>query len=192
MKKTIVAHCNYLSKAEIRKLAEYDVKIAHCPISNMKLASGIMPIKEMLKNDLTIGLGTDGCASNNNLDLFEEMKVCSLIHKVNLLDPSFLRAQEILDMVTINAAKVVHEKELGSIEEGKKADLILIDTKKPHLQPIHRKSTVISNLVYSAKGQDVCDVICDGKILMRDRKLLTVDEDEIYEKVNKIVEELMK
>ncbi|MDI6826060.1 MAG: amidohydrolase [Candidatus Aenigmarchaeota archaeon] len=191
--KTIAVHCNWVSGDDIKKFSKYDVKVVHCPVSNMKLGEGkIMPLKDMIRQNLTIGLGTDGCASNNSLDLFEEMKTCSLLHKSHLNDPTAMPAQKMLDLVTVDAAKVLHEEDLGSIEEGNKADLILIDTRKPHLQPIHRKHTVLSNLVYSAKGQDVSDVICDGKLLMEDGRITTLNEEEVYEKVRRILLELFR
>ena len=189
--RTIAVHCNWVDDNDIKKFSHYGVEVVHCPISNMKLGEErIMPLRDMMRNKLTIGLGTDGCASNNNLDLFEEMKTCSLLHKSHLNDPTAMPAQKILDLVTVDAAKVLHEEGLGSIEERKKADLILIDTRKPHLQPIHGKQTILSNLVYSAKGQDVTDVICDGKVLMKDRRIVTLKEEEIYEKVRKILLDL--
>ena len=189
---TLAIHCNYLDEKDLQKFSKYGVRVVHCPISNMKLGENrIMPLNEVFKHKITVGLGTDGCASNNNLDLFEEMKVCSLIHKSHLSDPTFAPAQKILDMVTVDAAKAIHEQKLGSIETGKNADLILIDTRKPHLQPIHRKQTLISNLVYSTKGQDVTDVICDGNLILKDKKILTVDEVRIFGKANKLISDLL-
>jgi len=188
----VAIHCNWLNMKEIEKFSNYGVSVVHCPVSNMKLGENrIMPLNDMLKHNVKVSLGTDGCASNNNLDLFEEMKVFSLLHKSYLNDPTVAPVQKVLDMATVDAAEILHEDDLGSIEIGKKADLILIDTKKPHLQPIHGKHTVLSNLVYSAKGQDVDDVICDGKVLMKDRKILTLDETKIIGKASKLISDLL-
>ena len=136
-----------------------------------------------------VAIGTDGCASNNNLDMFEEMKVCSLVHKIRESDPTVVSANEVLTMATMGGAKALRwDREIGSIEAGKKADLIIVDLKKPHLTPVH---SVISNLVYSANGGDVDTVLVDGKILMQERKVLTLDEEEILKRAQKAAEDLV-
>jgi 5-methylthioadenosine/S-adenosylhomocysteine deaminase len=176
----MAAHCCWLTEKEMEILKKNEVKVSHNPVSNMKTTAGIAPIPEMIKHNICIGLGTDSAASNNCLDLFQEMKVAALIHKVNKHDPITVPAKKVLDFATIDGARALGlENQIGSIEIGKRADIISVDLKKPHLQPTFEEQTVLSNLVYSAKGYDVCDVICDGKVLMKDRKLLMVDEEKI-------------
>ncbi len=155
----------------------------------MKLASGIAPVQELLSKNICVGLGTDSVASNNNLDMFEEMKFASLLQKVNTMNPEALNSNQTIKMATINGANALNlEKEIGSIEIGKKADLILIDNKSVNLNPMSEK--ISSNLVYSANGSNVNTTICNGKILMEDRKLLTLNESKIIEKANKSIKKL--
>lgn len=184
---TILAHAVWISDKEIRIVRKRGAKIVHCPVSNMKLGSGIMPIQKM--NKMTISLGSDGPSSNNNLDMFEELKIASLLHKVNNLDPTITTAGGMLEMGTVNGAKTLGlENKIGSLEPGKKADLILVDFKKPHLTPIYNP---ISHLVYSSNGSDVDTVICNGNILMRNREF-NLDQNKVMEKVEKIKEKLLK
>jgi len=176
----IVDHCVHINKSEIELLAENNVCIVHNPESNMKLASGIAPVPDMIANGITVGLGTDGCASNNNLDLFGEMDMAAKLHKVNSLDPTVMNAQTLVEMATIGGAKVLGlEKITGSLEVGKRADLIVIDTNKPHLVPMYNP---YSHLVYAARGHDVTHSIIDGNIVMEDRRLLTLDVEDIIER----------
>lgn len=175
----IATHAIWLNGKEIDILSKYDVKIAYNPTSNMKLTSGIMPYEKM-KNKLNITLGTDGCASNNNLDMFEEMKIASLLQKSHSGDPTLLPARVAYDIATINGAKAFNLN-CGRIEEGRLADLILIDLNNINLTPNHN---LISNIVYSANGSCVDTVICDGKILMQGRAVK--GEMEIIRKANKI------
>lgn len=180
---SLAAHCCYLTKKEINLLAEKSVKISHCPVSNMKLASGIAPLKDFLEADAIISLGTDGACSNNNLDLFEEMKFAALLHKASNLNPTIASAQTILDMATINGAKALNkEKEIGSLEKRKNADIIILDFNQPHLLPAHN---FISHIVYSANGADVTTTIVDGKILMEERKVLCIDEKLVLDRIKK-------
>jgi len=186
----IVDHCVHINKSEIELLAENNVCIVHNPESNMKLASGIAPVPDMIAKGITVGLGTDGCASNNNLDLFGEMDMAAKLHKVNNLDPTVMNAQTLIQMATIDGAKVLGlEKITGSLEVGKRADLIVIDTNKPHLVPMYNP---YSHLVYAASGHDVKHSIIDGNIVMEDRRLLTLDVEKIIEqskeKSNKVKE----
>jgi len=128
-----------------------------------------------------VGLGTDGCASNNNLDLFQEMDSAAKLHKVHRMDPTVMSANVVLEMATLGGARVLGmEKEIGSLEVGKKADVVILELNRPHLQPVYN---LPSHLVYSATGADVRDVIIDGKLVMENRKLLTLDEEEILRKV---------
>ncbi len=185
----IAAHAVWLSGAEIALIKDKDVKISHNPLSNMKLASGISPVSDMLANNVCVSLGTDGVASNNNLDLFQEMKTASLLQKVRNLDPTVLPANEMLEMATKNAANALGmEEEIGTIKVGKKADLILVDMKKPHLTPYRNP---ISHLVFSAQGSDVNTVICNGQILMQEREVLIIDEDEVMEMAKNAAEDLI-
>ncbi|HOI40591.1 MAG TPA: amidohydrolase family protein [Methanobacterium sp.] len=185
----IAAHSVWLSGAEIALIKDNNVKISHNPLSNMKLASGISPVSDMLANDVCVSLGTDGVASNNNLDLFQEMKTASLLQKVRTLDPTVLPANKMLEMATINGATALGmEEEIGTIEVGKKADLILVDMKKPHLSPYRNP---ISHLAYSAEGSDVSTVICDGEVLMREREVLIMDEAEVIEMAENAAEDLI-
>mgnify|MGYP001135665587 CR=1 FL=1 len=178
-----------LKKNEIEIIKRNNVKISHNPCSNMKLASGIAPIQDLITNDICVGIGTDGASSNNNLDLIEELRTASLLQKVNLLNPKALTSNEALAMGTIKGAEVLGlEQEIGSIEVGKKADLILIDTNNANMVP--DSSATSSNIIYSANGYNVDTTICDGKILMENRKLTTLDEEEIYKKARKAIEEL--
>ncbi|HUV59987.1 MAG TPA: amidohydrolase [Desulfatiglandales bacterium] len=176
----IVNHCVHINKSEIELLAENNVCIVHNPESNMKLASGVAPVPDMIAKGITVGLGTDGCASNNNLDLFGEMDMAAKLHKVNNLDPTVMNAQTLVEMATIEGAKVLGlEKITGSLEVGKRADLIVIDTNKPHLVPMYNP---YSHLVYAASGHDVTHSIIDGNIVMEDRRLLTLDVEDIIER----------
>ena len=173
----IADHCVHLGQSEITKMAECDVKVVHNPESNMKLASGIAPIPELIKQGVTVGLGTDGCASNNNLDLFSEMDTAAKLHKVHAMDPTVVDAATVLRMATIEGARALGLQDItGSLEIGKKADVIVIDTHKPHLTPMYNAT---SHLVYAASGNDVIHSVINGKLVMEDRKLLTLDLDEI-------------
>lgn len=183
----IAAHGVHLNNEEI-KLLRKGVKIAHVPESNMKLGSGVADISRMTKNGLTLGLGTDGCSSNNNLDLFSEMDSAAKLAKVFDLNPLSLNAGEVLKMATTGGAAVMGlEKEIGTLEKGKKADIIVVDLNHPHLCPLYDP---ISALVYSANGADVKDVIVDGRVLMKDREFTTIDPDEVMGKVREISEEI--
>lgn len=184
---TICVHCVWLDNEEIQILARSGAKVATCPQSNMKLGSGIAPLKEMLAAGIPVGLGTDGCASNNRLDMFFEMDLCAKLHKVKNLDPTILPAEVVLKMATIGGAGVLGlEKDIGSLEPGKKADVVLIDCRQPHLQPFYSPDL----LVYGATGADVVTVIIDGKILVRDRKILAFDVGQVMTRVRELAGKL--
>jgi 5-methylthioadenosine/S-adenosylhomocysteine deaminase len=186
----IACHCVWLSEAEMDLLARREVRVVHNPESNMKLASGVAPVPDLLARGVTVGLGTDGCASNNNLDLFQEMDSAAKLHKVHRLDPTVMPSQTVLEMATLGGARVLGmEKEIGSLEAGKKADVIVLELNRPHLQPVYN---LVSHLVYSATGADVRDVIIDGKLVMKNRKLLTLDEGKIFEKMKEIKEDILR
>ncbi len=180
----IAAHAIYLDDSEIECLGEKGVKVVHVPESNMKLCSGVGRIPEMIKRGVTVALGTDGCCSNNNLDLLCEMDTAAKLAKVFDRNPTSLNAREVLKMATIGGATVLGiENEIGTLERGKKADIITLDVHTPHLCPIYDP---LSAIVYAANGGDVKDVIVNGKILMKNREFTTLDSAEIMEKVNAI------
>ena len=185
----LAAHVVWVSEKEIKILAEKNVKVAHNPVSNLKLASGVAPVPQMLRAGVSVGLATDGAASNNCLDMFEEMKVAAIVHKAYNFDPTVTSASEILEMATIGGARaLLLEKDIGTLEIGKKADIVIIDLKKPRLTPLHN---VISNLVYAAKGNDVCTVIVDGKVLMENYVVKVLDENKIMKLAQKTAEDLI-
>jgi len=182
----IAAHGVWTTDEEMKILKEKEVSIAHNPSSNTKLASGIAPITKYLKNDINVSIGTDGVSSNNNLDMFSEMKLTALLQKVNSLDPQVLPAKETFDMATKKGAKALGIN-AGSIEEGKLADIVLVDTLVPHMTPVRN---ALSNIVYSSLGTDVDTVICNGKILLENKELQTINEQEIIQEVNEHAFEL--
>jgi len=187
---TLLVHAVWLDDDDIEIIAKRGASVSHNPESNMKLASGIAPVPALLKAGVTVGLGTDGCASNNNLDLFSEMDTAAKLHKVNAMDPTLMDAVTVLKMATIEGAKSLGLQDItGSLEIGKKADVIIIDTHKPHLVPVYNP---VSHIVYAAQGSDVQDVIVDGRILVKDRTLLTVDVENIIEKVIRFSDNIKK
>jgi 5-methylthioadenosine/S-adenosylhomocysteine deaminase len=159
----------------------------------MKLASGgVAPLPEMFDAGIAVGLGTDGAASNNSLDMFETMKVCALLHKAHRWDPTVLNAPKVLDLATIDGARALGiEDEVGSIEAGKKADVILLDGKMPNLNPVHGKETIVSDLVYSASAANVNTTIVDGKVLMQNRQLRTMNLEQIVQNAGEITNKLI-
>jgi 5-methylthioadenosine/S-adenosylhomocysteine deaminase len=186
----IAVHCVALSPADMDDLQEGRVKIAHCPESNMKLASGMAPVIDLLKRGVTVGLGTDGCASNNNLDLFQEMDVAAKLYKLYHSDPAIMEASATLRLATIEGARVLQmEDKIGSLEAGKKADFLILDLNKPHLTPLY---DIYSHIVYSAKSSDVTHVFINGKPVLEGRKLLTLDLEEIYFQVRQFAEAVEK
>ena len=173
----ITEHCVHLNETDIKTMAAHGVRVVHNPESNMKLASGIAPIPEMLAQGITVGLGTDGCAVNNNLDLFTEMDMAAKLQKVRTMDPTVMDAVTVLRLATIQGAAALGMGDItGSLEIGKKADIIIVDTEKPHLTPLYNP---FSHLVYAARGNDVSHSIINGRLVMEDRRLLFLDLDEI-------------
>lgn len=173
----LAAHCVHLTEPDIEILAQYQVGVVHNPESNMKLASGIAPVPQMLKAGIPVALGTDGASSNNNLDMLQELRTCALLHKVNTLDPTVLPAYQALEMATRNGAKALClDGQIGQLEKGKKADLVLCKLDQAHLIP---RYDLIANLVYSGQAADVDTVIIDGNIIMQDRIIRTFDEQEV-------------
>lgn len=185
---TLLAHCGWITKGEIKEIATTGARVSYNPVSNMKLATGgYAPIPELLQAGVSVGLGTDGAASNNSLDMFESMKFAALLQKQHRWDPSIISAQTVLDMATIGGANCLGIN-AGSIKEGKKADLIMIDLDKPNMIPRHN---LISNLVYSFKGCDVSTTIVNGKLLMLEREFLTLDYEKVMEDAEEAARELV-
>lgn len=187
---TIAAHCVHVDEEDIRVMKEKNVYPINNPTSNLKLASGFAPVKKMLDAGIPVALGTDGSSSNNNVNMFEEIHLASILNKAIDRDATSVSAYQAIEMATINGAKALGlAGEIGSVEEGKKADLILINTNKPHLQPLNNE---ISAVAYSAQASDVDTVIVDGKILMENRKFTTLDIDKIIKNTKKCVEDLIR
>jgi 5-methylthioadenosine/S-adenosylhomocysteine deaminase len=179
----IAAHCVALTDEEITLMKKRKVKASHNPVSNLKLASGISPVPRMLDEGVTVSLGTDSPCSNNTADMFDVMKTTALLHKGVSKDPTILPADQVLEMATIEGAKALSwEHELGSIETSKKADLTIINLKKPHLCPLYNEA---SHLVYAAKAGDVETVVLNGRIVMENRKLTTVDPEKVMDMTEK-------
>ncbi len=162
---------------ELNLLKKHGVGMVHNPQSNMKLASGVAPVPQMLKENLAVGLGTDGAASNNDLSMWEEMDTAAKLHKLFSNDPKVVTAEQAFEMATIRGARALHlEKEIGSIEKGKRADLVMVDLNELNQTPFYN---IYSNLVYATKADDVRTVIIEGRVIMRDRRLLTLNEETI-------------
>lgn len=182
------AHCVHLEERDIEIIAERQVGVAHCPGSNLKLASGIARTQDLLNAGAHVGLGTDGCGSNNNLDLLEEARLAALVAKVREHDSTAVPAEAALEMATLGGARALFlDHCVGSLEVGKHCDCILVDLDAPHLHPRH---CLASHLIYSAQAADVKSTIVDGRVVMRDRELTTIDLDETYAMVAESAERL--
>ena len=180
--KVLAAHCVHLEAGEIETLGAHECSVAHCPTSNLKLASGIAPVTAMLKSGLTVGIGTDGPASNNDLDMLEEVRLAAILAKTDANDPTSLPARQALLMATRQGAEALFlGEQTGSLEPGKLADVIVMDARRTHSMPHFARSedAVYSQIVYAGKSTDVAHVMCHGRWLMRDRRLLTLDEDAL-------------
>ncbi|MBQ4093215.1 MAG: amidohydrolase [Firmicutes bacterium] len=184
--KVFAAHMIHLDQKELDIAAQRDVRVAHCPQSNMKLASGVLPYPEYKKRGVCVGLGTDGPASNNDLDMLEEMRTASLLQKVTTMDSTVLGAYESLEMATVNGAKTLFlDDQIGTLEPGKKADIAILSLWRPHFYPRNDQNDLLSHLVYTAKSGDVHTVIVNGKIRVREGKCVDMDEGRIYHEVQK-------
>ena len=184
------AHCVWVDQADIATLVQYGVGCTNNPSSNMKTAAGVSPVVDMLAAGAAVGLATDGAASNNNQDMFEEMDLAAKLQKITRMDSRALPAEQVVEMATIGGARAVHlEKLIGSLEAGKKADLIVVDTTAPHATPMYN---VYSQLVYALKATDVRSVVIGGNMVMEDRKMLTLDETAILVKANKYKKQIEK
>lgn len=182
--KAIAAHCVHIDEGEMHTLLHANTGVAHNPSSNLKLASGMAPIRKMLEVGLNVGIGTDGTASNNDLDMFEEMRLAAFVGKVSTNDPTSLPAETVLLMATRMGAEALHIGEItGSLEPGKRADLILIDLNKVHNAPRFRRdhNGIYAQIIYATKSSDVTDVMVDGKWVMRENNLLTINENSILQ-----------
>jgi 5-methylthioadenosine/S-adenosylhomocysteine deaminase len=189
-KHVIAAHCVALTNKDIVVMKNRNVKASHNPISNLKLASGISPVPKMLKEGITVSLGTDSPCSNNTADMFEIMKTAAILHKGTNKNTTLMPAERVLEMATIDGAKALSwENEIGSIETGKKADLVVVNFTKPHLCPLYNET---SHLVYAAKGADVETVIINGKIVMENRKLTTLNIRKVMEMAEKAKRNLLE
>jgi 5-methylthioadenosine/S-adenosylhomocysteine deaminase len=184
------AHCVWVDQADIASLVHFGVGCINNPSSNMKTASGVMPVVEMLAAGEAVGLATDGAASNNNQDMFQEMDLASKLQKSSRRDPRALPAEQVVEMATIGGARALHlDKQIGSLEAGKKADVILISLDAPHATPMYN---VYSHLVYALKASDVKTVIIAGKTVMDDRRILTLDENVILAKAREYKSKIEK
>ncbi|HMF57358.1 MAG TPA: 5'-deoxyadenosine deaminase [Pyrinomonadaceae bacterium] len=182
-KHVALAHCVHLDEEEMQTLADTGTHVLHCPSSNLKLGSGIARVHEMLERGISVSLGADGAACNNRLDIFTEMRTAALLQKA-LHGAEALPARRALRMATIDGARALGlENETGSIEEGKRADLLILNTGRPHMTPA--SSEIISSIVYSAQPDDVETAVIDGRIVMRERELLTLDEQEIIDEASR-------
>ena len=184
----IVAHAVYATDDDIKMMAEKNVSVAICPKSNMKLGNGFSPADRFLDAGINVCLGTDGCGSNNSLNMFQEMNAAALVYKGYNRKAQCVGAADVLKMATVNGAKAVsHEGELGIVREGAIADLILVSLNEPQFIPANN---IVSGLVYSSKGSEVDTVMVDGKVLMENRKLTTIDEGRVYNEIRKITARL--
>lgn len=188
--RVVAAHVIYASADEIALLQKFSVGVVHNPQSNMKLASGVAPVPQMLAADIRLGLGTDGAASNNDLDMWEEMDTAAKLHKVATLDPKVVTAREAFEMATLRGARALHmERFIGSLEAGKRADIVIVDLNALHQTPGYN---IYSELVYATKAADVRTVLIDGRVVMRDRKLLTLDEEDAKQRALMYRERIIK
>jgi 5-methylthioadenosine/S-adenosylhomocysteine deaminase len=188
--RVIAAHMVWPSDEELALLKKLGVGIVHNPQSNMKLASGVAPVPAMLREDLPVGLGTDGAASNNDLNLWEEMDSAAKLHKLISNDPKVVTAEQAFEMATIRGARALHlENEIGSIEKGKRADLVIVDLDALNQTPFYN---IYSDLIYATKGGEVRTVIVEGRVIMRDRRLLTLNEETIKAEARRYRERIIK
>ncbi len=188
--RVIAAHMVWPTEADIKTLAARSVGVGHCPQSNMKLAAGAAPVPQMLKAGVAVGLGTDGAASNNDLNMWEEMDTAAKLHKLVAKDPTVLNAREALEMATIRGARAIHlDREIGSLEAGKLADLLIVNLDSAHLSPIYN---VYSHLVYATKASDVETVMINGRIVMEDRQVQTIDGRAVRAKAQEYRDKIKK
>jgi 5-methylthioadenosine/S-adenosylhomocysteine deaminase len=184
----VADHCVVLNDREMDLLAERGVRVVHNPESNMKLASGVAPVPELLSRGVVVGLGTDGCASNNNLDMFAEMDTTAKLHKVHRLDPTVMGAKTVTQLAVKGGCRALGlERQVGSLEPGKKADLIGLDLERPHLTPLYN---IYSHIVYTASAADVTLTIINGRVVMRNRELFSLDVERVMAEVRAIAKRI--
>ena len=185
----LAAHCVHMSDNDLKILAREKVNVAHNPESNMKLASGIAPVTKMIEMNINVGIGTDGAASNNNLDMFQEMRSAALLQKVHTYNPTVISSYQALAMATCCGARALGlDQEIGKIQAGMQADIILVDLNSPHLQPLH---DVNAHLVYSAGAADVDTVIINGRVVMKNKEIKTIDEERVTFEIRDIIKKLI-
>lgn len=184
---TLAAHCVWVEESDMDILKEKGVTVVHNPTSNLKLGSGFAPIPKMIEKGINVALGTDGAASNNNLNFMEEIHLASIIHNGRLGDPTVMDPETVLKMATINGAMAQGREDTGSLEVGKKADIVAFDVNKPHLTPNLNPEAL---LVYSAQGSDVCMTMVDGNILYENGEFKTIDKERVYSEVKKSIARL--
>src|SRR5690348_13473859 len=186
--RTVAAHGVWVTDEDIQIIKRRNIGISHNPESNMKLASGFAPVTKYLAADVALGLGTDGAASNNDLDMFEAMRQAAFLAKVSTRDPTAVPAQTALDMATIGGARVLAmDRTIGSLEPGKRADLITVSMSAARQTPMY---DAVSHLVYVTRGDDVRTTIVNGKVLMRDRRVLTLDRASVIADANRLAEKV--
>ncbi len=179
----LAVHCVWLEDQDIERLAETGTSVVHCPESNLKLGSGISPVSRLIEAGVNVALGTDGAASNNNLDMLSEMDFAAKLPKGLSHDPSIVSAEQVLGMSTWNAAKALGAGDIGRLEQGFQADLTIINLDRPHLRPCYNP---VSQMIYSASGPDVTDVMVAGRFIMENSKILTMDEKGLLEKIKSL------
>ncbi|MEA3191524.1 MAG: 5-methylthioadenosine/S-adenosylhomocysteine deaminase [Thermoplasmata archaeon] len=190
MDRTVLAHCGWTTKEEVRQVAAAGAAVAHCPVSNLKLATGsFAPVPEFHAAGVKVGLGTDGAASNNTLDLFETMKFAALLQKTHRWDATVLPAQRVLDMATRDAADALRRPDLGRIVPGATADLVMVDFRRPHLVPRH---DAVSHLVYAASGRDVSTTIVAGRVLKADHRVESMDAQAVMDAAENAARDLVQ
>jgi 5-methylthioadenosine/S-adenosylhomocysteine deaminase len=196
--RTLLAHCVHVDDQEIKLMAQRGAHVAHCPSANLYLASGIAPIPKMIEHGVSIGIGADNAADNNNMDAFHEMRLAASLQKGVHMNPTIQpSAQKVFEMATLGGARCLGlEKEIGSLEAGKKADLAILDLRKPHTWPneseVNSKQNIYTRVVYSAKSSDVVLTMVNGRVVMRDGKLFTMDINEVLRKSNAAVIRLLE
>jgi 5-methylthioadenosine/S-adenosylhomocysteine deaminase len=189
-KSTLASHCVKINSSDMDLMQKNGISVSHCIESNMKLASGLAPIVEMKRHGINISLGTDGSASNNNVDMFSEMSSVAKIHKVRCMDPTVMGAEETFHAATIGGARALNvENKIGSLEVSKKADFIVLDLDQPHMVPMY---SVPSHLTYVARGSDVIHSFVGGRQLMRNRQLLTIDEQKLLTTMRKMSDTIVQ
>jgi 5-methylthioadenosine/S-adenosylhomocysteine deaminase len=187
--RTLLVHAVWVDLEEVEIIARCGARVAHCPESNMKLASGVAPVPDFLSAGITVGLGTDGCASNNDLDLWGEMDTAAKLHKVHRMDPTVMDAAAVVRLATIDGARALGlDDAIGSLVPGKRADLIVVDAHQPRLSPVYHAA---SHLVYAARGGDVRHVMVDGRWVVREKRILTMDVDDLLQRARFLADSIV-